>query len=221
MSYEQKRIPLALKIVYTIFVAVLVPKYWIDYGPTNFLYFCDIALLMTLAAVWTESPLLASMPAVGIVFPQIIWAVDFLLAFAGLPNTTVTGYMFDENIPLFTRGLSLFHAWLPFLLLYLVWKLGYDRRALKYWIVLAWIVLLVSFFLMPPPPAPTDNPNMPVNINYVHGFSTTEPQAWMPPLAYLALIMIAGPLVIFIPTHFALAKLFGRSRAKPQANGAA
>ena len=81
---EQPRIPLAVKIVYTIFVAVLVPKYWIDYGPTNFLYFCDIALLMTVAAVWTESPLLASMPAVGIVFPQIIWIVDFLLAFAGL-----------------------------------------------------------------------------------------------------------------------------------------
>ena len=44
------------------FVAVLVPVYLRDYGPTNFLYFCDVALLMTLVAIWTESSLWASAP---------------------------------------------------------------------------------------------------------------------------------------------------------------
>ena len=59
------RVPLAVKLGYTAFMAVLVPVYWANYGPTNFLYFCDVALFLTLAAVWTESALLASMAAVG------------------------------------------------------------------------------------------------------------------------------------------------------------
>ncbi len=42
----------------------------------------------------------------------------------------MTDYMFKHENSLFLRGLSLFHGWLPFLLVYLVWKLGYDRRAL-------------------------------------------------------------------------------------------
>ena len=34
-------IPLWLKLAYTAFMAVLVPLYLRNYGPTNFLYFCD------------------------------------------------------------------------------------------------------------------------------------------------------------------------------------
>jgi len=37
--------------------------------------------------------------------------------------------MFDARFPPVLRLLSLFHGWLPILLVYLVWKLGYDRRA--------------------------------------------------------------------------------------------
>ena len=50
-------IPLWFKLAYSAFCAVLVPTYLMAYGPTNFLYFCDVALLTTLAAVWLESPL--------------------------------------------------------------------------------------------------------------------------------------------------------------------
>ena len=38
--------------------------------------------------------------------------------------------MFEKERSRFLRGLSLFHGWLPFLLLYLVWGMGYDGRAL-------------------------------------------------------------------------------------------
>ena len=48
-------------------MAVLIPVYLYRYGPTNFLYFCDIALLLTLVGIWIDSPLLISMCAVGIV----------------------------------------------------------------------------------------------------------------------------------------------------------
>ena len=72
------RLPLWLKLVYTAFMAVLVPVYWHYYGPTNFLYFCDVALILTLIGIWLESPLLVSMCAVGILLPQALWVVDFL-----------------------------------------------------------------------------------------------------------------------------------------------
>src|SRR5436190_4854154 len=109
-------IPLWFKLLYTAFVAVVIPYYWVTYTPWNFLYFCDVALLMTLAGVWAESPLLISMPTVGIVLAQMLWVVDFGAHLAGRQVTGMTNYMFDSNIPLFVRGLSLFHGWLPFVL---------------------------------------------------------------------------------------------------------
>src|SRR5579872_4394227 len=133
-----RRIPLWLKWAYTLFLAILVPYYMHSYGPKNFLYFCDIAAFFTLGALWLESPLLASMPAVGILLPQTLWIVDFLAEAVGLRLTGLTSYMFENQIPLFTRGLSLFHFWLPILLVWLVWRLGYAKKALPAWTLLAW-----------------------------------------------------------------------------------
>jgi hypothetical protein len=191
-----------------------VPVYWKNYGPTNFLYFCDISLFLTLWTVWTENPLPAGMAAVGITLPQMLWVADFVAALFGLQLTGMTAYMFDAGKSLFLRGLSLFHGWLPFLLLYLVYRLGYDRRSLPAWTVLAWVLMLVCYFLMPAPPAPADNPNLPVNIDYVYGLSDAEAQHWMPPLAWLAFMMIALPLLFFLPTHFILRAVCRRPDAQ-------
>ncbi len=211
-----RRIPLWLKWAYTAFVLVLVPYYWHAYGPTNFLYFCDIALFFALGAVWLERPLLASMPAVGILLPQSLWMADLLAEVAGLRLTGMTGYMFDDQIPLFTRGLSLFHFWLPILLVWLVWRLGYERRALAAWTILAWGLIVVCYLFMPAPPAPSDNPLLPVNINYVYGFSAEAPQAWMPQNAYVALLMAVLAGGVFLPTHALLALFFGEKKVNGQ-----
>src|SRR6478736_7309550 len=138
------RIPLWLKIAYTGFVAVMIPVYWKNYGPTNFLYFCDVALLLTFVGIWKENALLVSLPAVGILLPQALWCADFLVQLLGGKMTGMTGYMFDENRKLFLRGLSLFHGWLPFLLFYLVRKLGYDRRALLGWSVICMVLCCIA-----------------------------------------------------------------------------
>jgi hypothetical protein len=203
------RIPLWVKLLYTAFVCVLIPYYLRTYGPTNFLYFCDVAVLMALVAVWREDALLASMPAVGILLPQSLWMVDFFASLVGLPLLGMTDYMFSPAIPLFARGLSLFHFWLPLFLVWLVWRLGYDGRAFWGWTVLAWGLMLVCYFLMPAPPAPTGNPNLPVNINYVYGLSADGPQEWMWPLAYLGLMLTGLPVCIFLPTHVLLRWLWG------------
>jgi hypothetical protein len=207
------RVPVAVKVVFTAFVAVLVPVYLHSYGPTNFLYFCDVALLLTLAAVWLEHPLPACMAAVGIVVPQLVWVVDFAVGLCGHNLTGMTAYMFDDKYTLFTRGLSLFHGWLPFLLLYLVWRLGYDRRALAAWTLLAWVLLLVCYFFLPAPPAPPGSA-APVNVNYVYGLGDDAAQTAMPPLAWLALLIVALPVLFFVPAHRVLSRLAPRPARK-------
>lgn len=202
----KSRVPLALKLAYTAFMAVLIPVYWSYYGPTNFLYFCDLALILTLVGIWTESALLVSMCAVGILAPQVIWVVDFLAGAIGLPLTGMTAYMFKSENSLFLRGLSLFHGWLPFLLVYLVWRLGYDRRAWAVWSALAVVMLLICFFLMP---APMPDPGlMPVNINYVWGMSDTQAQNWMPAWAWFVMLLVGIPLVLCGATHLVLRRVF-------------
>ncbi|MEM7468418.1 MAG: hypothetical protein AAF387_16230 [Pseudomonadota bacterium] len=190
-------------------MAIFIPSYWASYGPTNFLYFCDVALFVTLIALWRESAALASAAAVGILIPQILWAVDFGLRVIDLAPTGMTAYMFDSNIAAFYRGLSFFHGWLPFLLIYMVWRLGYDKLGLLIWTITAEILLLISYFFLPAPPGPlriAGQTNPPVNVNYVYGLSDAAPQTWMPETAWLAVLMIGLPILIYWPTHRVLKK---------------
>jgi hypothetical protein len=207
------RLPLWLKLAYSAFMAVLVPVYWYHYGPTNFLYFCDVALILTLIAVWIESPLLVSMCAVGILVPQAIWVLDFFGIMLGIPVNSMTAYMYEAQRSPFLRALSLFHGWLPLLLIYLVWRLGYDRRALASWTVLAWVLILICFFFLPPP-----SPNAgltPVNVNYVWGLNDSEPQTWVSPGVWLIGLMIGMPVLCFAPVHFLLARVMPAAPARP------
>src|SRR5262245_15300524 len=199
MPGTAQRLPLWLKLAYTAFMAVLIPVYWYYYGPTNFLYFCDVALFLTLAGVWLESPLLISMCAVGILAPQALWVIDFVFNAAGVPLIGMTDYMFKHENSLFLRGLSLFHGWLPFLLAYLVWQLGYERKGFPAWTVLAWALLLMCFVFMPPP-----DPNAgltPVNINYVWGPSDAAAQTWVSPGVWVVGLIVGMPLLLYAPIH--------------------
>jgi hypothetical protein len=87
---------------------------------------------------------------------------------------------------------------LPPLLIWMLHRLGYDRRALSVQTLLAWVVLPVSYVV-------TDRS---ANLNWVLG--PGQPQSWMHPLLYLLLLMVGFPLVVYLPTHLALLRLFGR-----------
>ena len=199
-------IPQWVKLAYTLFVIVLVPVYWLEYGPQHFLWGSDIALLVTLLALWAQSALLASMMALAILVPELAWNIDFFwrLAF-GVDSLRLLGtqYMFDPELPLLVRGLSLFHVALPALLVWLIYRLGYERRALIYQTVLAWVLLPATYLLTDPS----------ANINWVRGLGR-EPQAWMPAPVYLILLMIAFPVVIYLPTHLLLQRLFAAPRSR-------
>jgi hypothetical protein len=70
---------------------------------------------------------------------------------------------------------------------------------------LASVLLPICFFLMPPP---TTDPGLtPVNINYVWGMSDNAAQHWVPPYVWFVGLLIGLPLLVFVPTHFLLARI--------------
>ena len=194
-------------------MVVFLPVYWHTYGPTNFLWFCDAALLLTFTGMWMESPLLISASTVGILLPQCLWLVDFGAHLAGFKLLGLTSYMFDLKLPWFTRGLSLFHGWLPLLLLWLVSRCGYDRRALPLWTAIATVLALFCFFFTPAAGVHLVNANLPVNLNYVYGFNDQAPQHWVNQNVYVGLWLGTLWLVVFLPTHLVLLRVFQTHRA--------
>ena len=198
-------IPLWIKLPYTAFVCVLVPVYWVERGPANFLWASDIALLVTVAAVWLESRLLAGMMAVGALLPELAWNLDFflrLLTDTDVLGMNATGYMFASHVTPLFKTLSLFHVFLPVLLLWLVYRLGYDARALPAETLLTWVLLVVCYLFTDPER----------NLNWVFGIGNL-PQTWMPGPLFLLLLMAVYPLFIFVPTHLLLRMAF-RARAR-------
>ena len=124
----------------------------------------------------------------------------------------LTGYMFDSRLPMFTRGLSLFHGWLPVLLVWLLSRLGYDKRALPAWTGLAAGLVFVCYFFTPPAGAHLANTNIPINLNYLYGFNDQQPQTWINQNLYVILWPGVLWLSAFLPTHLVLRKIFTASQ---------
>jgi hypothetical protein len=72
---------------------------------------------------------------------------------------------------------------------WLVARLGYDRRAWLYQSLLALVVLPVTYWLTDPAE----------NVNWVHGLG--RPQTALPRWAYLTLLLVAFSLVLYLPPH--------------------
>ncbi|MGQ0578463.1 MAG: membrane-associated protein [Betaproteobacteria bacterium] len=191
-------IPLWIKLAYTLLVVVTVAVYAVKWGPGNFLWFSDIALIGTVPALWLESGLLASMMTLAILLPEILWNLSFFVQLATRRRVSgLTDYMFDRSKPLYLRALSLFHVFLPVLLVWMISRLGYESRALAAQTILAWVVLPLSYSLTKPEE----------NVNWVHGFNNRLLRG-IHPIAYLGLLMVGFPVLIYLPTHFLLMTMF-------------
>lgn len=191
-------IPLGPKIIYTLFVCALVPIYWRQYGPANFLWFSDIALLVLVAALWLENALLVSMMAISVVFFEALWNIDFFFRLATRKSFIgLSAYMFDPKIPSFIRSLSCFHIILPVLLLWLVHRLGYDHRAFAWQTSVALVVLPLSYLVSDPQE----------NVNWVYGFGQ-NPQRILPAPLFVILLMLLFPLLAYLPAHVLFTKIF-------------
>ena len=185
-------VPLWIKLPYTIMVLIIVPIYWIEYGLSNLLWFSDIAMIVMMPALWLNNRLLSSMMAISVLLLEIIWMVGF---FSGGALFNIADYMFDETLPLWLRGLSLFHFPMPAAILYMLWKCGYDPRALKYQTILAALVLPATRWL-----APADK-----NINWV------IPPDFIPDMPVpLLLTGMMGLLffIVYLPSHYLFKRVF-------------
>lgn len=135
------------------------------------------------------------MMAIGVLPLELAWTLDFLF---GSRLFGMASYMFDPELPLFLRAFSLYHTVMPVIMIFLLRRLGYDRRALIMQTLLIWVVLPVTYLLTDP----TDN------INLVFG-PGREAQTALHPLLYLSLEMIVLPVVICLPMHLLLRRLVG------------
>jgi hypothetical protein len=191
-----------MRTLFAVLVAVVVPVYFVKYGPANFLWFSDIGLLGICAALWLEQPLLGSMMALAVLLPETLWLVSFVTgAIArGGRVTTLAIYMFDARIPFSLRALSgAFHLALPPGALWLLYYYGYDDRAFMAQTMLAWVVLPATLWLAPPEK----------NVNWVRGIGH-PPRRRIPLPLHFSLVMLAYPLLIYLPTHLLLARFFDR-----------
>lgn len=185
-------VPQWIRLAYTAMVLIIVPVYWHRYGPSNFLWFSDIALIAMVPALWLPSRLVASMMAVSVLFLEVIWMLGFV---SGGRLFSIADYMFDESLPLWLRGLSLFHFPMPAAILYMLHKYGYDPRALGWQSLMAALVLPATRLL-----APREE-----NINWVW------PPHWVPDMPTPLLLsgmwlLLVG--VVYLPSHLIFKRLF-------------
>jgi len=197
------RIPLWLKIFWTAWVILWAPIYWREYGLQNFLFFCDLGNLFIAVGLWLESSLIFSWQACSLLVFQSLFTADLVVALAtGHHPIGGTEYMFDPHVALEIRLLSLFHVVTPPLLLWAICRLGYDRRGWKYQTLTAWIVVPINYFWRPQ-----------YDVNWARGPFFRE-QTLMPGLLYLFGYLIVVPAAVYFPTHWFLAWMTRRCRAK-------
>jgi hypothetical protein len=187
------RMPLWLKMLWTVWVATWAPFYWQHYGAQNFLYFCDLGNFFIAAALWLESPLLFSWQATGLLLFQSLYTIDLLGALlCGRHLIGGTEYMFDSGVPLRVRLLSLFHLVTPPLLLWAIRRLGYDPRGWKYQTLTAWLVVPINYFWRPEQ-----------DVNWARGPFFRE-QHLVPGSIYLLGYLVIMPALVYWPSHLAL-----------------
>ncbi|MCZ6508402.1 MAG: hypothetical protein O7A04_10205 [Acidobacteria bacterium] len=200
---RQPSIPLWLKLAYSLWFVVWVPVYYALVGPANFLWLCDVGNIVLLIALWSESRALFSATAVGVVLVQLLWCVDLLGRLTlGFHPIGGTEYMLDAAEPLVVRALSFYHLWVPILLLWALYRLGFDRRAWRIQTLILWIILPLSYLQDPA-----------LNLNWLWRPFGLE-QTLMPPAVYMVLNLALYPLLLFVPSQWLL-ETWLRRRGRP------
>lgn len=186
----------AERVLALLWLAVYVPSYTLAYGPLDFLFLCNVGVLVTALAVLAGSRLWLSTQAVAAPAIGIAWGLD-----AGWRLATGrflyggTEYMWDPRYPLFTRLLSLYHVVWPVLVLLWVRRIGYDRRGWALQSAVAAVALVVSRLAT----SASDNVN----------FAFRDPffgHSFTPAAFHLLAVWGALALVAYGATHAALTR---------------
>jgi hypothetical protein len=188
-----KTFPIVLRLGAVVWLAVWVPTYWRTWGAVNFLHFCDIAVILTCAGFIFNSNLLISSQAVAAILVDIVWIVDVTSKILfGHYLLGGAEYMFDAHYALWVRLLSLFHIAMPVLLLWAVWRYGYDRRGWTLQLGIALVAFIASRFANPA-----------LNMNYAYADPFLHRQ-WGAAPTHVLVIFTFMLLIVYWPTHLFL-----------------
>src|SRR5262245_8199558 len=200
------RIPIWLKVSWTVWTLLWAAAYGLYHGPENFLWFCDLANFAVAIGLWLESPLVMSWQAVSVIIVQLLYVVDVSVRFFfGVFPIKATEFMFRETIPLEIRLLSLcLHLVTPPVLLWSLWRLGYDRRALLFQVVTTAVILAVSYHWGPQR-----------NINWSWG-PLFQQQKVVAPGLYLAIAVAGYTILLYLPAHLFFSRIWPRTLSPPE-----
>lgn len=184
-------------------LVVYVPSYAAAYGFRNFLFLCNLGVMITAIAVLAGSRLLLSSQAVAAPVIGLAWGIDAAWrVVTGAHLYGGTEYMWDPQYPLFTRLLSLYHLVWPVLVLLLVRRLGYDRRGWPLQGAIAAAAILTCRLATPAAE----------NIN----FAFVDPvfhRAFEPAALHLAIVLLTLAGLAYALTHAALSRAFAAPAA--------
>ncbi len=131
-----------------LWLLVYLPTYQSAYGTRNFLFLCNIGVIVTAVGLIARSRLLLSSQAVAAPVIALVWALD--VGWKLLTGDFLFGgvaYMWDAAYPLFARLLSLYHIAWPLLLWYALRRVGYDPRGWPLQAVIAALALVAGRLL--------------------------------------------------------------------------
>jgi hypothetical protein len=173
------------------------PSYWRAWGAANFLHLCDVAVIITCIGIWTQSALLISSQAVGVLLVDIAWTVDAASrVFFRRPLVPGNEYLLDPHYPIWIRLLTLFHLAMPPLLLWGVYRMGYDRRAWALQSAITLPVFVLARFT-----------HSATNIDFAFSDPFFRHQLGPPPI-HILIIWIFMVLVVYWPAHWLLKRFF-------------
>lgn len=201
-TFHARKIPAWVRWAALLWFAIWLPTYWITWGGLNFLRLCDVTVILTCVGLWSSDSLLLSSQAVAAILVDIAWVLDaawrLILSrhfFGG------TEYLWDAHYPLWIRLLSLFHVVWPFLLLWAIYRVGYDRRGWILQVAIAAVVIPASRVA-----------GSALNLNYCFRDPFFH-RAWGPAPVHVAIVIAFMAVVVYWPTHLVLSRFFASPRS--------
>lgn len=196
-------VPLWLRIGWTLWFLVWFPSYlgyWYGVqGNPFWLWYCNIGNFVIALAVWWQPRLLFSWQAVSTLPVQLPWVIDVAgRVLTGRHPFGFTDYVFGDEYPLLIRLMAFYHAFTPPIVIWMVWRLGYDRRGFLLQLASIPPIMVLSFLL-----------GRKDNVNWAWG--PDGEQTWMAPWLYLLVCIAVYPLMYGI-VHVLLCALMPRAR---------
>ena len=178
-------------------LAVWVPAYTHYWGAQDFLYICNVGVVLTCAGLWFGNSLLLSSQAVSTVVIGTLWGIDVAWSAVTHGHALIGGteYMWDASRPLWVRLLSFDHLVVPATALWAIRKVGYDRRAWAFQSGVAAVVLVLSRWVAPER-----------NLNFAQKELVTY-HSWGPAPTHLLFLWSVLVLVVYWPVQAVLIRI--------------